>query len=240
MDNCPADCGSLSSWQAYYESIPADIKAEYGSCIPNTVYDCSDPIYQEAINDIQAKYNPKTPKEFLDASTDYVHNLIQYRLDGGDQQCNENPTKFLKNYLHPPYFGFRQPGNCVDFATTQKNLLVKRGMVARGISSCLTHDYSAWNCQPYAITGVKTEIVPPMPLGYITGLAAGEGSQPLGHALLQVWIDGNWNFIDPTMGSSASRICLGYSQPLSIGGSKSNPAQTCYIPTMSYAQCATM
>jgi hypothetical protein len=242
MDNCPADCGSLSSWQKYYDSIPADIKTEYGSCISNSIYDCSDPIYQEAINDIQNKYNPKTPKEFIDAVTTYTHNLIKYKLNGGDQQCNEAATKFLQNYLHPPYYGYLQEGNCVDFSLVETNILRAKGFGGvRQISACLTHDYSAWNCQPYAITGVKTEIIPPMPLGYINGLAAGEGgSQPLGHALLQVWVDGSWNNVDPTMGSSISRQCLGYSSVLSVGGGKSTPSEVCYVPTASYLTCSSM
>ena len=241
MNNCPSDCGTLSSWQAYYASVPDSIKNEYGVCLPNSIFDCNKEVFQEAVDQIQAQYNPRSPRQYMDGVVLYVHNLIQYKLNGGNSQCNEDTAYFLQTYLHPSYFGQKPDGNCVDYSALTVSLLKFKGISSRQVSVCLVHDYAQWRCKPYAITGVQTTIQPTANLGYINGLAAGtSGSEPLGHAIAQAYVDGNWLPLDATMGESISSVCLGYSQPLSVSGSVSNPGETCYVPPISYSQCATM
>jgi len=132
-----------------------------------------------------------------------VHEAINYQIEGGEAQCNEPSAYFLKNYLHPPYYGYKPNGNCVDYSATLTTILKSKGIAARQEAVCLTHNFDAWNCKAYTITGTPKRIKIPLGLGYINGLRENqEGSQPLGHAITAAYIDGQWLRIDATMDHS--------------------------------------
>jgi len=210
--NCVRDCGAISSWGLYFLEIPPSILYLYTQCTP--IFDCDSPLIEKAVSDMEASCDFSNPREWIECASRWIYQNIRYDFAGGVRQCGESASDVLRSGV----------GNCVDLSTLFIAMARLKGIPARHVGVCLSHREN-WKCQTFSLIHPVSE----MQIGYITGLKSGTESQPLGHALAEVYnpaISG-WSFVDPTSaGLGLIKECYGYSPVLEYGGPNT---QVCYI-----------
>lgn len=214
--NCYIDCGSLSNWDEYHASVPDEIREKYTKC--EAEFDCDDPIVQEAIDEMERIYEPKSPKEWIESASKWTYSKMAYSLSGGEAQCNTPASELLKDVFEKGYF----TGNCVDASTILLAITRKKGVPGFHGGLCLSNARS-WQCQVYSFAGIK-KIGLPLGLGRIDGRLEGN---VYGHAVSMLWNSQTQSFsiVDPTMNIGLVKGCWGYSEILEIGINN----QVCYI-----------
>jgi hypothetical protein len=235
QDNCYLDCGSLSSWDEYYLSIPEAVKKDALWC--GGVYDCDSAIVAEAVADMENKYHPTTPKQWIDSASKYVYGLGTYRLDGGQAQCGEKASDLLTRALHPVY-GQTLFINCVDYSLLFSTMAKYKKMPAYTSGNCLKNSRN-WQCTTFAFVGNPAPNLEP--LGYINGLPKELGGQQYGHSISYIWnpLVNGFSIVDPIFqGTTISKSCVGYSESLISGGTYSHQNQVCYIPIEDAGFCS--
>lgn len=216
--NCPRDCGALSSWDLYYADIPDDIKAEYLGCVAE--FDCDNPIIAEAIKDMESRFSPKNPREWIESCSQYIYGIMNYNFAGGESQCHTKASNLLYDVFYTPANSFS--GNCVDASTVYIAMARFKGIPSYHAGICLTN-LRNWRCSTYAFIQPFTGV--PQPLGRIDGELKGN---VLGHAIAMSYnpLQKKFSPIDPTMsGIGLSKECFGYSPVLETG----IDSQVCYI-----------
>lgn len=218
--NCYLDCGALSSWETYYSSIPSNLNQEYTNCVAE--FDCQDPTIAQAVEEMEAIYQPKTPKEWIDSATKYVYNHVTYRINGGTAICNEKASDLFDR----AYSSLNQKvyGNCIDYSTMFVAMARYKKMPSYQGGVCLTNS-KAWQCETYSF--IKPQSLPPTPLGYMSGNDSTGGGQVYAHSIAYIYnpLVGKFDIVDPTMQESISKYCYGYSDTLEFGIDR----QVCYI-----------
>jgi hypothetical protein len=218
QNTCYLDCGVLGEWESYYLNIPADVKTKYTKC--EDVFDCDNPLIQKAIDSVESQYNPKSPKEWMDSTTDWIYNHIQYDGNGGAILCGQKASDLLTEINKNRY----AKGNCIDYSTLFVAMARQKGIPAYQGGICLSNSRN-WQCSSFSFTQVM-----PQPLGYINGLnaeAGGTVAQVYGHSIAMVYnpLTADFSIVDPTMRSTLAKQCIGYSEVLEYGINQ----QVCFI-----------
>lgn len=214
--SCPRDCSVLSDWDAYNKEVSAstELKANL-QCLAE--FDCNQPIIATAMKEIESKYDTSTPIKTIDAITDWTNKLIDYDLNGGNSQCNEKASDLLTRYYQNGFVN----GNCVDYSVVEIALLRYNKIPAIQDGVCVSAKTS-WNCIPFSVFGL------PSRAGYM------RADQAMGHSIVRAYGGGDYGYlnVDPTLGTTISGACIGYSAPLVTG----SISTVCYIPQSSYNQ----
>jgi hypothetical protein len=214
---CVSGTPVLTNWGEFLQEIQGNNQVnDYLRC--GGVFDCDNKIVKELADEIIAAYNVNSPREYVDAVSDYIHGYINYRLDGGDRQCGETTSQLINKKVN---YGIVY-GNCEDYSVMMVALLRAKGIPARQLGGCISH--IEFYCKPFAIA-------PGDGLRY-GGL---NDNQPLAHAYLEVWggVDAGWVLADPTMGSGLSK-CVGYYTVDTQTGGAGSIEPICYLPTGTY------
>lgn len=217
--NCYQDCGSLSSWEEYYADTPEAIKTQYTKC--EAEFDCNSQSVANAVFEMEAIYQPKTPKEWIDGATIYVNNHVRYEVDGGNAVCDEKASSLFQRALDGA--GQRVPGNCIDYSTMFVAMARYKGIPAYQAGLCLTNSRN-WKCETFSF--VQPQSIPPTPLGYMSGNDT-TTPQIYAHSVAMVYnpLTKEFDLVDPTMRETISKYCYGYSPVLEFG----IDTQVCYI-----------
>ncbi|RLG13667.1 MAG: hypothetical protein DRN66_03730 [Candidatus Nanohalarchaeota archaeon] len=189
-EDCFKDCGSISSWDKYTKAI-SETEGIDQYLESSKYYDYSNPTIRKIIADIEAKYHPTTPYEYMKDATNYLFHTFDYVWGG--VSCPETAEEVLQ----------RGTGNCVDFSVILISLMRAKGIPARQIEGCVSHD--KWQCQPYALYGRLDMEEIKLRAGNINE------QQPLGHSWVEIYTpDEGWKTADPTVGDWISHNCIGY------------------------------
>jgi len=203
-EDCFKDCGSISSWDKYTKAV-SESKEALSYLDESKYYDYNSEEIKKIIASIEANPNLKTPYDFFKYSTQYLYSNFHY-ITGG-VSCPESASTSLK----------RKTGNCVDFSVIQIAILRAKGIPARQVEGCVSHDY--WGCKPFALFAEPDLEERILRAGNIND------EQPLGHSWIEVWTpDKGWITADPTVGDWISKHCIGYHK---ISHSKNK--EKCYI-----------
>ena len=189
-EDCFKDCGSISSWDKYTKSV-SEIEGIEQYLKSSKYYDYNNPTIKKLIADVEAKYNPTTPYEYMKYSTEYLLYTFDYVWGGVD--CPETAETALN----------RGTGNCVDFSVILISMMRAKGIPARQVEGCVSHD--KWQCQPYSLFGRMDMEEIKLRAGNINE------QQPLGHSWVEIYTpDEGWKTADPTVGDWISERCIGY------------------------------
>lgn len=191
-EDCFKDCGSISDWDKYTKSV-SETEGMEVYLKSSKYYDYNNPTITNAIADMEAKYNPTTPYEYMKYATQYLYNQIDYVYGG--VECPETAEMALQ----------RRTGNCVDFSVVLISMMRAKGIPARQVEGCVSHD--EWQCKTYAIVAIWDTDMEEIKLraGNINE------QQPLGHSWVEIFTpDEGWKTADPTVKDWISEDCIGY------------------------------
>jgi hypothetical protein len=208
-----AVAGVLSSWDTLYAAVAASSQLqEYTKCVD--AFDCANPKVIALADKIATEYKVTTPRQYVDAVSEYVHGYVTYEFYGGKQQCGESASSMIATKESDGFY----KGNCVDYSVLAASLMRVKRIPVQQAAGCLNS--FDLKCTPLSIV--------PQELHY-GGL---NGEQALAHSYLLVYDPkGGWLIVDPTVGAGISK-CAGYMTLQSSG------TQTvCYLPSGSYSQC---
>ncbi len=182
--NFCSDCNSLNSWD-YYESMGTSIyNTEYTKCTKD--FNCSSSFVPNIIAELRFNYNIDTPKDYIDAVVDYTVNHFEYIRH---YSCPRDLIEMFNS----------NSGNCVDASVFAVTMLRARGIPARQVVGCVSHE--GWQCETFATNFPLLY----EKLGYI------EENEPLGHSWIEIWTpEKGWLMSDPTVGDTISKYCVGY------------------------------
>lgn len=222
---------ALNSWSRYSQQVSESPELQaYLNC--RDVFDCDTIQASRLVDEINQKYTPTTPKEFINAASDHIHKLITYDYPGGLSQCGEKASDIIK--LHEE--NDRVRGNCVDYSTVMVAVLRARGIPARQVAGCVTIDAF---CERLSITPQKTRIGLGVCGDNVCGLNEDSVSCPqdcgdklrgdgFAHAYLEAWTpELGFQTVDPTVDTGLAS-CVGYMKK-----GESTPEadiQQCYLP----------
>jgi len=208
--SCPKDCDQLTEWDAYHKAVVERPQLrDYLACTDD--FNCGSEKIEALSREIVEAYDAGSPREYIDAVVEYVHQF-EYDVGGGFAQCGESATDILE---HAGEYGI----NCVDYSVLTITLLRQMGIPAIQEIGCISK--RGWSCQTYSfIESSNLER-----LGHISTRASPYGDMPLGHSWMRAWTpEAGWLLLDPTVGQSISKNCVGY-YPTDV----SSDSMKCYV-----------